>query len=316
VSEIAKIQVTIMSNMEAVASDNPAVTAPASQKVPPPSPPPRRDGAHGSRSSSQSTSNTQVDTPAETSPSTTPYFPTTKHDHGWRRIVRNFSPSWFSVTMGTGIVSVIFISIPWQAPWLYYLSLTFFILNAILFALATVISLLRYTLYPEIWPVMLHDPVNSLFLATIPMGFATLIEGWVFLLIPHWGPWARTVAWGAWMLDAIVAFGVTACLSWNLLSQERTGTSLSRITAAQLLPIAATLVAAGTGAEVAEVLEGSGKKMGTLLTCYVMWGAGMPLALTVIVVYYQRLAVHKLPAREIIVSSFLPLGPLGFGGYG
>lgn len=42
---------------------------------------------------------------------------------------------------------------------------------------------------------------------------------------------------------------------------------------------------------------------------------GTPLAMTVLVIYYQRLAVHKLPPREMIVSCFLPLGPLGFGGY-
>jgi len=35
----------------------------------------------------------------------------------------------------------------------------------------------------------------------------------------------------------------------------------------------------------------------------------------VLVMYYQRLALHKMPPREIIVSAFLPLGPLGFGGY-
>lgn len=220
--------------------------------------------------------------------------------------------------MGTGIVSIIFISIPWQSyqDWLWYLSLIFFLLNTVLFALAFLTSLLRYTLYPEIWGVMIRDPVNSLFLATIPMGFATLIEGWVFLLVPRWGVWARYVAWGAWMADAVLAFSLTAFLSFMLLSQERTGTSLQRITAAQLLPIAATLVAAGTGAEVAAILPGKEMQLGTILCCYFMWGAGMPLALTVIVVYYQRLAVHKLPAREIIVSSFLPLGPLGFGGYG
>jgi tellurite resistance protein TehA-like permease len=307
-----------MANMNATASNNPAMTAPASQNVPPPPPSPPRNGSYGSRSSSQSTTNTQIDNPASPSPThdSSSYRTPNKHDLGWRRIVRNFSPSWFSVTMGTGIVSVIFISIPYPAHWLTSLSLTFFILNALLFSLAFLTSVLRYTLYPEIWTVMIQDPINSLFLGTIPMGFATLIEGWVFLLVPHWGTWARYVAWGAWMLDAIVAFGVTAFLSWNLLSQERTGTSLSRITAAQLLPIAATLVAAGTGAEVCEVLPGKERQLGTLLTCYVMWGAGMPLALTVIVVYYQRLAVHKLPASEIIVSSFLPLGPLGFGGYG
>jgi tellurite resistance protein TehA-like permease len=46
-----------------------------------------------------------------------------------------------------------------------------------------------------------------------------------------------------------------------------------------------------------------------------MWGLATPFAMTVIVIYYQRLALHKLPPREVVVSSFLPLGPLGMGGY-
>lgn len=39
-----------------------------------------------------------------------------------------------------------------------------------------------------------------------------------------------------------------------------------------------------------------------------------PFAMTILVIYYQRLALHKLPPREVVVSSFLPLGPLGMGG--
>lgn len=93
-------------------------------------------------------------------------------------------------------------------------------------------------------------------------------------------------------------------------------TSLDRITAAQLLPIAATIVAAAVGARVADILPNDQHALGTLITSYVMWGMSIPLALTVIVIYYQRLALYKLPAREIVVSSFLPLGPLGFGGFG
>lgn len=46
-----------------------------------------------------------------------------------------------------------------------------------------------------------------------------------------------------------------------------------------------------------------------------MWGLSVPFAMSVLVIYYQRLALHKLPPREIIVSSFLPIGPLGMGGY-
>lgn len=121
--------------------------------------------------------------------------------------------SWFSVTMGTGIVSILFYFMPYNARWLHYLSIIFFCLNAALFTAAFVVSFLRYTLYPEIWSVMIRDPNNSLFLGTIPMGFATLIEMWVFICVPVWGAWATTLAWVLWMIDTIVAAGVTLSLS-------------------------------------------------------------------------------------------------------
>lgn len=123
---------------------------------------------------------------------------------------------WFAVTMGTGIVSVLLTSIPFHTPVLYYLSIVFFVLNAILFTLAMMTSILRYTLYPEIWSVMIKDPVNSLFLATIPMGFATLIEMWVLVCVPLWGDWAKTVAWVLWMVDVVAAASVTLSLSFIL----------------------------------------------------------------------------------------------------
>lgn len=118
--------------------------------------------------------------------------------------------------MGTGIVAVLLSSIPFQAQWLYYLSIVFFVLNTILWTLAFIISILRYALYPAIWTVMLQDPNNSLFLGTIPMGFATLIRMWVTVCVPSWGPWAVTFAWVLWMLDSIAAFAATVWLSFSL----------------------------------------------------------------------------------------------------
>ncbi|KAJ6034067.1 uncharacterized protein N7446_007636 [Penicillium canescens] len=162
---------------------------------------------------------------------------------------------------------------------------------------------------------MIQDPTNSLFLATIPMGFATLIEMWVFVCVPLWGEWSVTVAWACWMLDVVAAASVTLSLSFILISQ-RYITSLDRITALQLLPIAATIVAAGAGAEIAHILPNKQHALGTLLVSFILWGMGTPLAIMVLVIYYQRLAVHKLPSRGMIVSCFLPLGPLGFGGFG
>lgn len=129
--------------------------------------------------------------------------------------------------MGTGIVSVLMNLIPFHTPVLHYLSIVFFVLNVAIFALALVTSILRYTLYPEIWRVMIQDPTNSLFLATVPMGFATLIDMWVLVCVPRWGEWAASFAWALWMVDVVAAASVTLSLSFilfvNFSSPEHVG---------------------------------------------------------------------------------------------
>jgi len=216
--------------------------------------------------------------------------------------------------MGTGVVAVIFSTIPFEARWLYWMSIIFFALNTLLFSLALGISILRYTIWPEIWTVMIEDPNNSLFLGTVPMGFATLIEMWVHVCVPAWGEWAAYLVFALWIVDCIVAVAVTVSLGILLMSASYQR-SLDSITAAQLLPIAATIVAAGAGSEVASVMPEPQLALGVIITSYVLWGMATPMAFTVLVIYYQRLALHKMPPREVIVSAFLPLGPLGFGGF-
>lgn len=87
------------------------------------------------------------------------------------------------------------------------------------------------------------------------------------------------------------------------------------MTAAWLLPIVAPIVAAASGGIIAEVLPNPRHALWTLIISYILWGTGVPLAMAVLVIYFQRLTVHKLPPREVIVSVFLPLGPLGQGGF-
>lgn len=87
------------------------------------------------------------------------------------------------------------------------------------------------------------------------------------------------------------------------------------MTAAWLLPIVAPIVAAATGGIVAESLDNPQHALWTITISYILLGTGVPLAMSVLVVYFHRLTVHKLPPREVIVSVFLPLGPLGQGGF-
>ncbi|CAD6568985.1 MAG: hypothetical protein ASARMPRED_002259, partial [Alectoria sarmentosa] len=91
---------------------------------------------------------------------------------------------------------------------------------------------------------------------------------------------------------------------------------LSTMTAAWLLPIVSTIVAAASGGVVAAVLPNPQHALWTLTVSYILWGIGVPLAMFTLVLYFQRLTVYNLPPREVIVSVFLPLGPVGQGAYG
>ncbi|PYH64104.1 TDT family transporter [Aspergillus vadensis CBS 113365] len=239
----------------------------------------------------------------------------TKHDTGWRRVVRHFTPSWFSVTMGTGIVSILLNTLPYNGQWLYWISVVLFSFNVLLFTIGCIITFLRYTLYPEIFFAMIKHPVQSMFIGTFPMGFATIINMFCFVCVPAWGDWTRNFAWGLWIFDAI--FSVITALSLPfLLMAHGTEMQLSSMTAVWLLPIVSCIVAASSGAIVADVLPNPQHALWTVLVSYVLWGIGLPLALMVMVIYLQRLTLHKLPPKAVIVSVFLPLGPLGQGGFG
>ena len=93
-------------------------------------------------------------------------------------------------------------------------------------------------------------------------------------------------------------------------------TRLATMTAAWLLPIVSTIVAAASGAIVANVLRDPQQALWTVIVSYILWGTGVPIAMATLVIYFQRLTIYKLPAKEVIVSVFLPLGPLGQGGFG
>lgn len=85
------------------------------------------------------------------------------HTRGWRKVVINFTPSWFSVNMGTGITSILLHNLPYNSTWLYWISVVLFCLNIFLFIIFLGVSLLRYTLFRGMWSAMTRHPVQSLF---------------------------------------------------------------------------------------------------------------------------------------------------------
>ena len=124
---------------------------------------------------------------------------------GWRRVVLNFTPSWFSVNMGTGIVSILLHRLPYNASWLYWISVVIFALNVALFTVFFLISVLRYSIFRGVWRCMIRHPVQSLFLGTFPMGLATIVNMIVYVCVPAWGNRFASVAWALWWADVFCA---------------------------------------------------------------------------------------------------------------
>ncbi|KAJ9606465.1 Plasma membrane sulfite pump involved in sulfite metabolism [Cladophialophora chaetospira] len=236
-----------------------------------------------------------------------------RNSRGWRRIVLNFTPSWFAVTMGTGIVSILIHNLPYNGRWLYWISVAIFCLNILLFITFLAISILRYTMFRGLFRFMISHPVQSLFTGTFPMGLATIVNMVVFVCVPAWGYRATVLAWTLWWID--VAIAVSTCFYLPFVIMYKHDGQLSKMTAVWLLPIVSTIVASASGGIVAEVLPNPRHQLWTLITSYVLWGTGFPLAMVVLVMYFHRLTVHSLPPREVIVSVFLPLGPLGQGSF-
>lgn len=241
--------------------------------------------------------------------------------------------------MGTGNVSILLNTLPYNGRWLYWLSIIFFACNVLLFLTFFSISVLRYILYPSIFTVMITHQTQSLYLSTFPMGFATIIDMFCLVCVPAWGQRASYIALAMWIMDA--AFSICTCFgvlfimyvpdtckcpslfiralltlsAFNRMTR-RNKTKLGSMSAAWLLPGASCVVAAASGGIVAQVVPNPQIALGTLVTSSILWGVGVPLASMVILIYLVRLMLHKLPPKAVIVSTFLPLIPIGQGGFG
>lgn len=92
---------------------------------------------------------------------------------------------------------------------------------------------------------------------------------------------------------------------------------LPTMTGAWLMPILPPIVVSGTGAILGSALGHSNPHhaLWTMIASYVLLGAGLPLALSVIAMLFARLTIYTRVPREEIVSLMIPIGPLGTGGF-
>lgn len=231
-----------------------------------------------------------------------------------RELVRQFTPNWFTATMGTGIVALALPRLPFAGPGLHQLGESLWLLNIGLFLICCLLYAARWIFFFEGARRIFQHGVMSLFFGAIPMGLATLINGLLVYGVPRWGDVAIALAQKAWWLDMALALLIAWAIPFLMFTRQRH--NLRDMTAVWLLPIVPAAVTAASGGLLLGYMP-AGKAATTILfTSYVLWGSALLPALGVLVILFLRMALHRIPGRDMAVSSWLSIGPIGTGALG
>jgi C4-dicarboxylate transporter/malic acid transport protein len=225
-------------------------------------------------------------------------------------VVHQFTPNWFSVTMGTGVLALALRQIPLPIPGVYDLAGGLWLLDIALFVLFTVLYTLRWVFFFDEASQIFREPVLSMFLGAIPMGLATIING---LVILDGGKPAMCIAYALWWGDVTMSIACGLLVPFLMFTIQNH--SIERMTAVWLLPIVAAEVAAVSGALLAPHLSPSEAFL-VLILCYALWAFSVPLAMSILVILLLRLVLHKLPDHDMAATGWLALGPIGTGALG
>lgn len=231
-----------------------------------------------------------------------------------REIVRQFTPNWFTVTMGTGILALALNQAPFGTPAIRVAAEALWLLNIALFGIFTALYTARWLFFPNEARRIFSHSVASMFFGAIPMGLATIINGFLAFGITHWGNTAIAIAQDLWWID--MAMALASGIGVPFLMFTRQDHSMEGMTAIWLIPIVAAEVTAASAAQLVPHLADPQAAMRMLMLGYMLWAFSVPLAMSVLVILLLRLVLHKLPHRDMAASSWLALGPIGTGALG
>ncbi|MDH1240653.1 MULTISPECIES: TDT family transporter [Acinetobacter] len=224
-------------------------------------------------------------------------------------IIRQFTPNWFTVSMGTGVVALIVSEFPMLKALTWQLGTGLWYFNILLFVLFSVLYGLRWAFYPHEAKQIFQHPSMSLFLGTIPMALATILNGFLKYGQPIYGDTAVQIAQMLWYADVVLALLVAWAVPFAMYRHQEH--ALQQMTAVWLLPIVACEVAASSGGLLLGHLAADTHAVAILLGSYVLWGVSVLPAFAILTILMLRLVLHKLPEKELAVSSWLALGPIG-----
>lgn len=229
-------------------------------------------------------------------------------------MIRQFTPNWFAVTMGTGVAALIMPQIPGAGPIMHAAGEFLWLVNAMLFIAFAGLYGARWLLYPQEATCIFAHGTVSMFFGTIPMGLATIVNGCLAFGLPRLGPVMITLAEMLWWIDVGLALACGVVIPYLMFTRQEH--KIDDMSAVWLLPVVAAEVAAVSGGLLAPHLPSPDLQFTVLATSYALWAYSVPIAFSILVILLLRMALHKLPGSNLAASTWLSLGPIGTASLG
>lgn len=229
---------------------------------------------------------------------------------GFKKVSKNFAPSWFASVMGTGIFAVTskYYSCYWS--WLNNVAVGLWILNVILFCVLFIPWITRWLLFTEHALCDLKHPITGQFYATMPIGLLVLAVDFLVVGTGFLGvELAVSFAKVCWVLGAILAavFAIVIPVI-NFFNKV----TIADLNPAWFMPPVSLIVAPIAGAKLLPYWPQYLQKL-LLLINYAFWGMGFFLFIFLAVICFYRLIVAPPLPGSLVPTIWIYLGPIGAG---
>src|ERR1700761_358065 len=222
---------------------------------------------------------------------------------------REFGPNWFASVMGTGIVAVAGAQLPVHVPGLRVFATVGWGLASLLLIGLTASCAVHWTRHPARVRGYTADPVMAQFWGAPPQALATVGAGALLLGPALLGSAAVGLDWGLWITGAVLGVAAACWIPYLMMTRHDIGADAAF--GGWLMPVAAPMTAAATGALLVPHAPAGQAPLTLLLACYAMFGISLLATLFIVPQIWSRLVRHKVGPAATAPAMWIVLGPFG-----
>jgi C4-dicarboxylate transporter/malic acid transport protein len=219
-------------------------------------------------------------------------------------------PNLYASVMGTGIVAVAAVSLPWQPRGLHTAALVVWVLAAAALVALIAAAISSWVRYPGAARRHLLNPVMAHFYGAPPMALLTVGAGTLLLGRELLGLRAAVdVDWALWFAGTLA--GLTSAVLVPFVAFTRHVVRPDSAFGGWLMPVVPPMVSASTGALLVQYAPAGQARLALVLACYAMFGLSLLASIVIITLIWYRLAVYKTGEPTMVPTLWIVLGPLG-----